>query len=387
MANLNTYPSRHFNYFFYADDDDDEEYAIAITPDSPKMDSLIMVDKHLDTISEMESDEFIKSSVENPVQNPSESDDESECDLPIFDDFTTFSNPLFDFDDDLSSSNDESLSDEDVSKEIYSNPLFEEEIISTKIDSHHFNAESDLVESLLNHDTLIISSPKFDFLLEEFSGELVHIDLIPLGINEMDFVPEEDIHFVERLEEIDIFSGQDESIPLGLESNDYDSEGDYNSISLPEFESFHVDYPESEDSTIDVGVDILVDVPNFFPTHPTLHKDFDFIPSHNDLGSDLDVSSPSGDRHKIYDPRIYIEVKSTRFLATLSPVIDTLLPFSSKNEEKVFNHGVLASKEKSPPSSHRGFKTSNLFHHKSLMMIYGEDIPILDVPYRHFYPP
>ncbi|GJT13590.1 hypothetical protein Tco_0860632, partial [Tanacetum coccineum] len=60
--------------------------------------------------------------------------------------------------------------------------------------------------------------------------------------------------------------------------------------------------------------------------------------------------------------------------------IDTLLPFSSKNKDKVFNHGVLASKEKSPASSsHRGFKASKLFHHKSRMLIYGEDIPILDV--------
>ncbi|GJT60860.1 hypothetical protein Tco_1004393 [Tanacetum coccineum] len=47
--------------------------------------------------------------------------------------------------------------------------------------------------------------------------------------------------------------------------------------------------------------------------------DFDFIPSHNDLGSNLDDSSPSGDSNKIYDPGICIEVESTRFLATLSP--------------------------------------------------------------------
>ncbi|GKF17735.1 hypothetical protein Tco_0062653 [Tanacetum coccineum] len=107
--------------------------------------------------------------------------------------------------------------------------------------------------------------------------------------------------------------------------------------------------------------------------------DFDFIPSHNDLGSDPDVSSPFGDRNKIYDPGICIEVESKRFLATFSPVIDTLLPFSSENKDKVFNHGVLASKEKSPPSSsHRGFKASKLFHHKRPMLIYGEDIPILD---------
>ncbi|GKF57579.1 hypothetical protein Tco_0171116, partial [Tanacetum coccineum] len=54
-----------------------------------------------------------------------------------------------------------------------------------------------------------------------------------------------------------------------------------------------------------------------------------------------------------------IEVESTRFLAPLSPVIDTLLPFSSENKDKVFNHGVLAYKEKSPPySSYQGFKAS-----------------------------
>ncbi|GKC07675.1 hypothetical protein Tco_0999285 [Tanacetum coccineum] len=148
-----------------------------------------------------------------------------------------------------------------------------------------------------------------------------------------------------------------------------------------------VDYPDSGDSTIDVVEDIPVDVPNILPIHPTLHMDFDFISSHNDLGSNHDVSSPSGDRNKIYDPGICIEGESMRSLATRSPVIDTLLPFSSENEDKVFNLGVLASKEKSPPSSHRGFKASKLFHHKSQMMIYGGDIPILDVPFLHFYPP
>ncbi|GKF62181.1 hypothetical protein Tco_0182235, partial [Tanacetum coccineum] len=76
---------------------------------------------------------------------------------------------------------------------IYSNPLFDdEEIISTKIDSHYFNAESNLIESLLNRDTLIDSSPKFDFNLEEFSGELTHIDPIPPGIEKVDFDLEEE---------------------------------------------------------------------------------------------------------------------------------------------------------------------------------------------------
>ncbi|GKB51334.1 hypothetical protein Tco_0902087, partial [Tanacetum coccineum] len=45
--------------------------------------------------------------------------------------------------------------------------------------------------------------------------------------------------------------------------------------------------------------------------------------------------------------------------------------------------------EKSPHLlSHRGFKNFQLINDsESLMMIYGKDIPILDVPYLHFYPP
>ncbi|GKE73349.1 hypothetical protein Tco_1535390, partial [Tanacetum coccineum] len=92
------------------------------------------------------------------------------------------------------------------------------------------------------------------------------------------------------------------------------------------------------------------DVPNILPTHPALQLDFDFIPS-NDLRSDLDDSSPSGDSNKIYDPGICIEVESTRIIATLSP--------------------------KSPPSSsHRGLKAFQLSP-KSPMLIHGDNTPDL----------
>nr|GFC30697.1 hypothetical protein [Tanacetum cinerariifolium] len=50
-------------------DDDDDDYAIAITPKEPD-NSLSMGDEDLDTILATESDEFIKSSVENLVPNP-----------------------------------------------------------------------------------------------------------------------------------------------------------------------------------------------------------------------------------------------------------------------------------------------------------------------------
>nr|GEY07908.1 hypothetical protein [Tanacetum cinerariifolium] len=122
-----------------------ESPSIANTPVSPTLeaeDSLIMGNKELNTIPEKESDEFIKSSVEDLVPIPSESEDTSEsaseCILPSCNDFSpivipeeksvTFSNPLFNSNDDFTSSDDKSISDEDVLEDnvkIYSNPHFE----------------------------------------------------------------------------------------------------------------------------------------------------------------------------------------------------------------------------------------------------------------------
>nr|GEW09693.1 hypothetical protein [Tanacetum cinerariifolium] len=227
-----------------------------------------MGDENLDTILATESDEFIKSSVKNLVPNPSEFEDlsDSKCDVPICDDFTTFSNLRFDADDDFSSRDDESFSDENILKEIYSNPFFDEEIISMKLDLHHFNVESDLIESLLNHDSSIISSSsKIDSLLDEFAGEHILLKSIPPGIDKADCDPEKEIHLIEKLlydnsfphppeefisknsdaviesfspspipvedsdlfmEEIDLFLASDGSIPPGINSDYSDYEGD-----------------------------------------------------------------------------------------------------------------------------------------------------------------
>nr|GEY12680.1 hypothetical protein [Tanacetum cinerariifolium] len=132
-----------------------------------------MGDEHLDTILATESDEFIKSSVENLVSTPSESEGEHD--------------------------DNESFYDEDIPMKIYSNPLFDEEIISMKIDPHHFNVESDLIESLLNHDSSIISSSsKINSLLDELVGELTLLKSIPPRINETDCDPEEETHLIKK---------------------------------------------------------------------------------------------------------------------------------------------------------------------------------------------
>nr|GEX03700.1 hypothetical protein [Tanacetum cinerariifolium] len=244
--------------------DDDDDYNFAIIPNEP-------------------------SSVENLVPNPSESEGENECDVPAC--FTTFSNILFDADYDFYSVNNQLLYDEDFPKEIYSNPLFDEEIISMRIDPHHFNSESDLIESLLNHDSSIISSLKIDSLFDEFAGELTLLKSIPPGIDETDCYHENEIRLTKRvlydnssprppkefvsensnadvesfspshipvedsdslMEEIDLSFTPDDPMPPGIEEDDYDFERDIlileelldnYSLSLPENESFHFGTP------------------------------------------------------------------------------------------------------------------------------------------------
>nr|GFD48168.1 hypothetical protein [Tanacetum cinerariifolium] len=124
---------------------------------------------------ETESDEVTESNAKNLLPIPSEcevtSEDESKCDMPIQDQsssvFTAFSNPLFKDNDDLTSSDDESLFEEDVPIEeskVYSNPLFEDdEINSDELESH---VESNFIESLSNHDALVDSSQRVDHLEE-----------------------------------------------------------------------------------------------------------------------------------------------------------------------------------------------------------------------------
>nr|GFB85331.1 hypothetical protein [Tanacetum cinerariifolium] len=171
--------------------DDDDNYNFAIIPNEP-VDSLSMGDEHLDTVSETESDELIKSSVENLLPNPSESKGENGCDMPAC--FTTFSNILFDAEYEFDSIDNQLLHNEDFSEEIFSNPLFKEEINSMRIGQHHFNVEFDLIGSLLNHDSSIIpSSLKIDSLLDEFTGELPLLKSIPSGIDETDYHPENEI--------------------------------------------------------------------------------------------------------------------------------------------------------------------------------------------------
>nr|GEZ69735.1 hypothetical protein [Tanacetum cinerariifolium] len=100
-------------------DDDDEDCTITITPilstEEPD-NSLSIGDEHLDTIPVMESDEVIKSSVENLVSIPSESEGipDNMCDVPFHDNSLPLDISKDQFED-FSESNEDSTSNDDDS--------------------------------------------------------------------------------------------------------------------------------------------------------------------------------------------------------------------------------------------------------------------------------
>nr|GEY41877.1 hypothetical protein [Tanacetum cinerariifolium] len=365
---INT-PSWNRLAFYNDGKDDDEDYAIAITPDFLITDSLIMGDEHLDTIPEKESDEFIKSSVETLVSNPSEFEDQCECDVPDCDDsqttnFSTFSNPLFN---DSTSSNDESSHEE----------VIHEMSLDSTPKNDRFDTESYLLESLLNHDTLMASSLKIDSLLAEFVGELIFLKSIPPRIDETDCDPEEDIHLVERLlydnssprpleefvsknsdaeiesfspspipikdddsfiEEIDLSFTLDDPMPLGIEEDDYDYERDI--LILKEMlDNYFLSLPENEL--------LYFDIPS--SSHPP--------------------AKPPDGNTGILNIKIIGDISEQKFPMPGLMIIHT------------------SNQEKSPNLlSHQGLENFNLSA-KCPMMIHGKNIPILDVPLFYFYPP
>nr|GFB42630.1 hypothetical protein [Tanacetum cinerariifolium] len=243
-----------------------------------------------------------------------------------------------------------SLYDEDVPEKFFSNPLFEEEIIPMKIDQHHFNAESDLIESLLNHDSFIIpSSSKIDSLLDEFVGELTLLKSIPpkmmkqIVILRKKFILPRDCCTITHLLDSDSFMGKidlsftpDDPMPTGIKEDDYDSERDIliheelldnYSLSLPIIESYHFDNP---------------------------------------LFSRPPAKPPNGNTG-------ILNIK--------------MMGDNSKQKVPIPGHTItrVSNQEKSPDLlSHQGLENFQLYA-KCPMMIHRKNILILDVPLFHFY--
>ncbi|GJZ79515.1 hypothetical protein Tco_0644352 [Tanacetum coccineum] len=301
-ANISTYtpkPSRCFNSICYNDDDDEERLSHH-------------GDEDLYTIPEKESDEFIKSSVENlvPIPRGSEdtSDNDKECDLPFCDNSATFFNPLFDANDDFTSSN-KGIPEENV--KIYSNPLFnfDDKYIFSDVNPL-FN---EVLEDIENKDSYVSNLDEPALLVTPLSDA-----------NEDEcFDPGGDI------DEIDAFLDID--VSTDIEDGYHDSEGD-------------IIYLESlliNDTIPNLPPEVFLD------HDPRSLKD---EPDNDDLKSMVKVFDP-GIHEKIISPTYVRLPFEDRHYFSLTFVIRIFLPYltysmdsslllSSGSEDTIFDPGI-----------------------------------------------
>ncbi|GJT74795.1 hypothetical protein Tco_1041520 [Tanacetum coccineum] len=307
---------------------DDEDNTIAITPVLPIEEpdnSLSMGDEHLDTIPETESDEVIKSSVENLIPIPSESEGipDKMCDVPLGNNPTPLNalNEHYEIvvnsDDDNSSSDDDSYENIDY---VDASPP-DVEIVSLEVveivDPEVGRIDDDILLTIKDDILLVIKSTStfpnlfleetntfdnsfpesetFRFNLEEISSgsPTTHSEL---SLPDYKAFYIDNDHFKEKSSgstTTHVDFSQYDSFIFDLSINPFPptDRSNFNHeefadelahiISLPEYDHFcfKID-PEPGNLTMDVVEDIFptreprVHVPNVLPTHPTLDMDF-----------------------------------------------------------------------------------------------------------------
>ncbi|GJW83436.1 hypothetical protein Tco_0156581 [Tanacetum coccineum] len=153
--------------------------------------------------------------------------------------------------------------------------IFDDTCDVPNCDNNRVNVESDFVESLDNRDTSIVHSSKIDPIFEEFTDELAHIALIPPGIIEADFNPNddtssdddsyEDIEYVdatppnsELIEALNdnstlsSFSNSDNSFRDHTEETRSGSTTTHANYSLPEYDSFLFEIEPNQEGLISI---------------------------------------------------------------------------------------------------------------------------------------
>nr|GFA45837.1 hypothetical protein [Tanacetum cinerariifolium] len=212
----------------------------------------------------------------------------------------------------------------------FSNILFDAEYEFDSVDDQSLSNE-DFLEEIFSNPLLLYDNssprPPEEFVSENSYAEIESFSPSPIPIEDSDYL----------MEEIDLTFNPDDRMPPGIKENDDDSRDilireellDICSLPLLENESFHFDIP---------------------------------------LFSRPHAKPPDG---------------NTRILniKMMGDVSDQKVPIPRHTITLVLNQ------EKSPDLlSHRGFEN---FQPSSecLMMIHGKNIPILDVPRFHFYPP
>nr|GEY09787.1 putative reverse transcriptase domain-containing protein [Tanacetum cinerariifolium] len=398
-----------------------------------------MGDEHLDTIPATKSNEFIKSSVENLIPIPSESEGipDYRCDVPSHDNSPPLDVSKDQFEDfsesneEFSSTDDDSFSFDKIDyveasppdSELVRSKVMEIVIPKTKSSSTSLNSllkETNTFDNSLPEFTTF-SKVLFDAEYESNSSddqscsdEDVLEKIISKPLCEEEIIPMESLHTHDsslpvpskidsRLEE---FTGEltlFKSIPPGIDETDCDFEKD---IRLIEKLLYDNSSPRPSKEFISANSD--AESESFSPS-PILVKDSDFLMEEIDLFCTSDYPMPPGIEDKDYDSERDILIlkdlpsKNTLSFAEKDSFHFDIPPFSRPlakppdgdtrilnikmigdiYDQKAFMHKLMITlaphQEKSPDLlSHRGLKASQHFA-KCPMMIHGQNNPILDV--------
>ncbi|GJX97373.1 hypothetical protein Tco_0353171 [Tanacetum coccineum] len=303
------------NWNFPMIDDDDDEHTIlyrsskAITPDLPTEEpdnSISIGDEHLNTIPETELDEVIKSSVEDlvPILSEFKGISEDICDVPF-------------------------------------------------CDNDHFDAKFGLIDSLLSRD-ISITSPKIDFLPEEFAGELNLINPILLGIDKDDFDEEEGAIY------IDIFQIEDEFLREKLLNVNLLIDK-IEALNLTPSILFVLEYPSSSPIPVVDNDFIIEEVDTFLVSEDSIGIESDF----DSEGDIIFLDDLLND-----DPILEYE----HFTFDIEPDASVINNFDELNEDKCFNPVggkiVFPQMLKMTIPSHFSFRLFSRFSHTLRILLY-----------------
>ncbi|GJR84157.1 hypothetical protein Tco_0154942 [Tanacetum coccineum] len=378
--------------------DDDEDDTIAITPVLPIEEpdnSLSMGDEHLDTIPATESDEVIKSSVEDLVPIPSESEGVPKmCDVPLCENTTPLnalnehSEIVVNSNDDNSSSDDDSTYGEDIDYVDASPP--DVEIVSLEV-------VEIIVPEVGRIDDDILLTIKDDTLREK----LLNVNLLIAKIDALrdNPTPSSDIVikststfsnlFLEETNTFDNSIPESETFRFNLEEIGSGSPTTHSELSLPDYKAFYVDndhFKEKSSGSTTTHVDFsrydsfIFDLSNdqFPPADRSdlYHEEFADELTHIMSLPNLEcfkfkIEPDLGDLTSI-DPEIRKNVSTTNvnvpleddqsslfayvvwiFLAFLTyPVVPPYL-LSTRNKDTIFYPGILIYHSFIPDVSHR----------------------------------
>nr|GEZ04221.1 hypothetical protein [Tanacetum cinerariifolium] len=385
-------------------DDDDEDYTSVITPDEPFLsteepnNSLSMGDEHLDTIPATESDEFLKSGVENLIPIPSESEGvpEQMCDVPSHDNsppLDVSKDQVKDFSEsnkEFSSIDDDSFSIDDIDYIEASPP--DSELVSSEVMEIVILKVGGIDDDILltiEHDDLREKLRNVNLLISKI--EALNVNPTPFfdcktksSSTSLNSLLDETNTFDNSLLEFETFCFDVEEISSGSTTTHPD-------ISLPEYEAFYDDHvkefssgkydcfrftvePSLRDFTKDVVEDISPtkepQVLTDLPTHPTLQLNMKFQPSSESLFA--------------YVVWIFL---SFLVYSVVSPYL-----LSLRNNDILFDPCICKSTFSKPDISHRCGTVTKFNTHRSHlnecpMLIHRQNNPLLDVLLFHFYPP